>query len=62
MLFSDGRYTLQMESQKASGWDCATMPEAMPEDWLLTHHRNRSLGFDPDADAVGCVSPDGKKT
>ena len=47
MLFSDGRYTLQMESQKASGWDCATMPEVMPEDWLLTHHRNNSLGFDP---------------
>ena len=47
MLFSDGRYTLQMESQKAPGWDCATMPQAMPEDWLLTHHRNNSLGFDP---------------
>ena len=47
MLFSDGRYTLQMESQKAPGWDCATMPDVMPEDWLLTHHRNRSLGFDP---------------
>ena len=47
MLYSDGRYTLQMDHQKYDGWGCATMPEAMPEKWLLEHHRDSKLGYDP---------------
>lgn len=47
MLFSDGRYTLQMQNQKTAGWDCRTMPETLPEDWLLAHHHGATIGFDP---------------
>lgn len=47
MLFSDGRYTIQMENQKAAGWDCRTMPESMPADWLLEHYPGTVIGVDP---------------
>ena len=47
LLFSDGRYTLQMESQTGPEWECFTSPEVKPGDWLREHAKGMTIGFDP---------------
>lgn len=47
ILFSDGRYTLQMKTQTNSHWQCMVMPRNKPSDWIKAHLGGKTLGFDP---------------
>jgi len=46
-LFSDGRYTLQMQAQTSDEWQTFTMPEKSTDDWIKAHIKGGRLGFDP---------------
>jgi len=46
-LFSDGRYTLQMQTQTSEDWATFTVPSTTPNDWIKTHMKGGRLGFDP---------------
>ncbi len=46
VLFSDGRYTIQMETETGPEWQCLTQPEASLSDWLLNHAAGKVIGFD----------------
>ena len=46
-LFSDGRYTLQMEAQTNAEWQCFTLPDASIIDWISEHISDGDIGFDP---------------
>lgn len=47
VLFSDGRYTLQMEKQTGSEWECFTTPAAKISEWLCENAQGATIGFDP---------------
>ena len=46
-LFSDGRYTLQMENQTGPDWECFTSPEMELAGWLAGNTEGMTIGFDP---------------
>ncbi|XDZ66266.1 aminopeptidase P family protein [Alphaproteobacteria bacterium LSUCC0684] len=46
-LFSDGRYTLQMQVQTSDDWQTFTVPERSTTDWIREHVKGGRLGFDP---------------
>ena len=46
ILFSDGRYTLQMKNQTTGDWQCMVMPSDKPSDWIISHLDGKTLGFD----------------
>ena len=47
VLFSDGRYTLQMDNQTGPDWECFTSPEVELAGWLAENAEGMTLGFDP---------------
>ena len=47
VLFSDGRYTLQMDIQTGPDWECLTSPEAGLPDWLAENAEGMTIGYDP---------------
>ena len=55
-LFSDGRYTLQMQNQSGPEWQCFTTPEVTPDDWLRDNAKGMAVGFDPWLVPVGLHS------
>jgi len=46
-LFSDGRYTLQMQAQTSEDWTTFTVPSTSVNEWIKTHMKGGRLGFDP---------------
>ena len=47
-VFSDGRYTLQLEQQTdAAVWERLHIIETKPEDWLAQHAAGLRIGYDP---------------
>ena len=54
-LFSDGRYTLQMEKETGPEWECFTSPQATLGDWLSGNASGMVLGFDPWLMPVGLM-------
>ena len=53
-IFSDGRYTLQLENQTDGGlWERLHITETPPETWLKDHAAGRKIGYDP-----WLISPD----
>jgi len=47
VLFSDGRYTIQMQAQTSAEWTTFTMPDRTPNEWISTYIKGGRLGFDP---------------
>ncbi|MGB1963118.1 MAG: aminopeptidase P family protein [Candidatus Puniceispirillales bacterium] len=47
VLFSDGRYTIQMQNQTNETWQCKVMPGETPSGWIAAHLNGRQVGFDP---------------
>ena len=47
VLFSDGRYTLQMDNQTGPEWECFTAPEVELPEWLAANAKGMTIGFDP---------------
>lgn len=47
VLFSDGRYTLQMQNQTSDAWQCKVMPGEKPSQWVAEHLAGKRLGYDP---------------
>jgi Xaa-Pro aminopeptidase len=47
ILFSDGRYTIQMQNETNSDWQCQVMPDAKLSDWIAAHLSGKRVGFDP---------------
>ncbi|MCE2566054.1 aminopeptidase P family protein [Komagataeibacter sp. FNDCF1] len=47
-VFSDGRYTTQMDQQvDATAWERLHIRETPPPTWLATHGGTRRIGYDP---------------
>jgi Xaa-Pro aminopeptidase len=47
-VFSDGRYTLQLEQQTDPAvWERLHITETKPEDWLAQHAAGMAIGYDP---------------
>ncbi|NNM55785.1 aminopeptidase P family N-terminal domain-containing protein, partial [Acidocella sp.] len=47
-VFSDGRYTLQLEQQTDPAlWERLHITETKPEDWLARHAAGLRIGYDP---------------
>ncbi|MDE1897269.1 MAG: aminopeptidase P family N-terminal domain-containing protein, partial [Rhodospirillales bacterium] len=46
-VFSDGRYTLQLEQETDESWERRHLIEDMPEDWLRGAAPGQMIGFDP---------------
>ncbi len=47
-VFSDGRYTLQLEQQTNPAlWERLHITETKPEDWLARHAAGLRIGYDP---------------
>ncbi len=47
-VFSDGRYTLQLEQQTDPAlWERLHITETKPEDWLAQHATGLAIGYDP---------------
>lgn len=46
-LFSDGRYTLQMQNQTSEDWATFTVPATSPNEWIKANLTGGKLGFDP---------------
>lgn len=46
-LFSDGRYTLQMDAETNASWQCFTQPEVSVTAWLAEQLAGCRIGFDP---------------
>ncbi|GLR66379.1 Xaa-Pro aminopeptidase [Acidocella aquatica] len=47
-VFSDGRYTLQLEQQTDPAlWERLHMSETKPEAWLAQHAKGLAIGYDP---------------
>ena len=47
VLFSDGRYTIQMQNQTNENWQCKVMPGETPSGWIAAHLNGKQMGFDP---------------
>jgi Xaa-Pro aminopeptidase len=48
VIFSDGRYTLQLETQTdGTLWERQHITETPPETWLKTHAADKKIGYDP---------------
>ena len=47
VLFSDGRYTLQMKAETTDDWSCFVVPDHSMVNWLKENLSGQRLGFDP---------------
>ncbi len=46
-FFTDGRYTIQAESEVAEGFECFNIADKKPWDWLAEHAKDEEIAFDP---------------
>lgn len=46
-LFSDGRYTIQMQAETSDEWSCHTVPDVNMLAWMKDHLPAGNLGIDP---------------
>ena len=46
-LFSDGRYTIQMQAETSDEWSCHTIPDTNMLAWMKDHIPAGNLGIDP---------------